>query len=156
MARSSRFAFLALVAAVAAFTACNSSPTVPEGVVRAQIALSVAPSPLVTVATPPIYSLTYTVTITETAGLGGDLQYVNGTVFDDTTGLVAGFNNYDSSDLLVFVGTKHIDAGGSRAIQQQIQYALPAGSTAAVLTVNTQFKDDNGNFITQSILVRIP
>jgi hypothetical protein len=157
MARTSRFVFLALVAVAAAHPGCNSgSPTVPEGVLRAQIVLTVAPRPLAPIATPPFYQLTYTVTITETAGLGGELQYVNGTVFDATSGFAVGLNNYDSSDILVFVGTKRIDAGQSRAVQQQIDYGLPTGSTGGVLTVNTQFKDDRGNFISQSILVGIP
>jgi hypothetical protein len=156
MARSRRLATAAALA-LAALPACsNSSPSVPDGVLRAQIVLSVTPSPLVPIsATPPLYSLRYVVKVSEVAGLGGELQYVNGTVFDDTSGFTVGLNNYDSSDLLVFVGSQRIDAHGSRDVQQQIDYVLPAGSTKAILTVNVQFKDDRGNFVSQSILVRV-
>jgi hypothetical protein len=80
---------------------------------------------------------------------------VNGTVFDDDSGITVGLNNYDSADLLVFVGTKRIDASQSRDIQQEITYQLPGTSTKAILTINVSFKDDRGNFISQSILVRV-
>ncbi len=157
MALSSRLALLASLGALAILLGCSSgSPTVPEGVLRASIVLSVTPSPLVPItAAPPLYSLRYTVKISEVAGLGGELQYVNGTVFDDVSGLTVGFNNYDSADILVFVGTKRIDANQSRDVQQEITYQLPLPSTKAILTVNTQFKDDRGNFVSQSILVRV-
>lgn len=157
MALNSRLALLAPLVAVALLPGCSSgSPTVPDGVIRAAIALSVTPSPLVPLtATPPLYSLRYTVKISEVAGLGGELQFVNGTVFDDVSGLTVGLNNYDSADLLVFVGSKRVDANSSRDVQQEISYQLPANSTKAILTVNIQFKDDRGNFISQSILVRV-
>jgi hypothetical protein len=156
MARSPWLATLAALALVVIPGCSSGSPSVPDGVLRAQIVVSVTPSPLTPVsATPPLYQLRYIVKISEVAGLGGELQYVNGTVFDDVSGLTVGRNNYDSSDLLVFVGSKRIDAGSSRDVQQQIDYALPANSNKAILTVNVQFKDDRGNFVSQSILVRV-
>ncbi len=156
MLRSSRFLLPALMASAALGPGCNSgSPTIPEGVLRAQIALTVTPSPLVPIAQAPLYSLRYTVKITETAGLGGELQYVNGTVFNDTTGAAVAFNNFDSSDILVFVGTRRIDAGKSVDVAQQIDYTLADPATRVVLTINIQFKDDRGNFVSQSILVRV-
>jgi hypothetical protein len=143
--------------ALAVVPGCSSSgPSVPEGVLRSQIVLSVTPSPLVPVsAVPPVFSIRYTVKIAEIAGLGGEIQYVNGTVFDDVSGLTVAVNNYDDSDILVFVGSKRIDGGQSRDVNQQIDYALPLNSTKAILTINVQFKDDRGNFVTQSILVRV-
>lgn len=157
MALPSRLALLAPLAALLLLPGCSSgSPTIPDGVLRSAIALSVTPSPLVPISSlPPLYSLRYTVKISEVAGLGGELEYVNGTVFDDVSGLTVGFNNYDSADILVFVGTKRIDAGQSRDVQQEITYQLPVNSTKAILTVNIQFKDDRGNFVSQSILVRV-
>jgi hypothetical protein len=156
MALPSRLALLAPLVALALLPGCSSSPTVPSGVLRSVIVLSVTPSPLVPlVATPPVYSLRYTVKVSEVAGLGGELQFVNGTVFDDVSGLTVGLNNYDSADLVVFVGTKRIDANQSRDVQQEIAYQLPLNSNKAILTVNIQFKDDRGNFISQSILVRV-
>jgi len=155
MHSGTRLPLLALVVGTA-LAGCNSgSPTIPEGVLRAQIALTVSPNPLAPIAQPPLYSLRYTIKIAETAGLGGELQYVNGTVFDDATGNTVGLNNYDSADLLVFVGSKRLAGNASLDVQQQIDYSLPAESTKAILTVNVQFKDDRGNFITQSILVRL-
>jgi hypothetical protein len=156
MVRGPRLIAVAALAFAVLPGCSNSSPSVPDGVLRSQIVLSVTPSPLVPVtATPPFYSLRYSVKISEANGLGGEIQYVNGTVFDDVSGLTVGVNNYDSSDILVFVGSQRIDANGSRDVNQQIDYALPGGSTKAILTVNVQFKDDRGNFVTQSILVRV-
>ena len=80
---------------------------------------------------------------------------MNGTVFDDGSGIALAFNNYDTADLLVFVGTRRIDAGGSRPVTQQIDYALVDPAQKVVLTINIQFKDDRGNFVSQSILVRV-
>jgi hypothetical protein len=80
---------------------------------------------------------------------------VNGTVFDDASGVALAFNNYDSADILVFVGSKRIDAGQSRPVTQQIDYALADPAQKVVLTINIQFKDDRGNFVSQSILVRV-
>jgi len=156
MLRSSRLRLLAALAAAALVPACSSdTPSIPDGVIRSHIVLTVTPSPLAPIATPPVYSLRYTVTIAETNGLGGELQYVNGTVFNDTTGAAIAFNNYDSSDILVFVGSKRIDGGQSRPVTQQIDYQLADPATKVVLTVAIQFKDDRGNFVSQSILVRV-
>jgi hypothetical protein len=157
MSRITRLALLAPLAAVALLPGCSSgSPSVPDGVLRAAVALSVTPSPLVPLtALPPLYSIRYTVRITEVAGLGGELQFVNGTVFDDVSGFTVGLNNYDEADIVVFVGSKRIDANQSRDIQQEITYQLPANSNKAILTINVQFKDDRGNFVSQSILVRV-
>jgi hypothetical protein len=155
MLRGRRIPWLALVVGTALAGCSSESPTLPEGVPLAQIALTVSPSPLVPTAQPPLYSLRYTVKIAETTGLGGELQYVNGTVFDDATGNTVGRINYDSADLVVFVGSKRLAGNASLEVQQQINYSLPAESTKAILTVNVQLKDDRGNFITQSILVRL-
>jgi hypothetical protein len=156
MARITRLAVLAALSAVALLPGCSSGPSVPDGVLRSAIALSVTPSPLVPItALPPLYSIRYTVKIAEVAGLGGELQFINGTVFDDVSGFTVGLNNYDSSDIVVFVGTKRIDANQSRDVQQEISYQLPVNSNRAILTVNVQFKDDRGNFVSQSILVRV-
>jgi hypothetical protein len=157
MSLSSRLALAVPLAAIALLPGCSSgSPTIPEGVIRAALALSVTPSPLVPItAAPPLYSIRYTVKVSELAGLGGELEFVNGTVFDDESGLTVGLNNYDAADLLVFVGTKRIDASQSQDIQQEITYQLPGTSTKAILTINVSFKDDRGNFVSQSILVRV-
>ncbi len=156
MLRTPRLSLLTLVVAAALVPACNSdTPSIPEGVLRSGIALTVAPSPLAPIATPPVYSLRYTVTIAETNGLGGELQYVNGTVFDEATGTAIAFNNYDSSDILVFVGSRRIDANQSRPVTQQIDYQLADPARKILLTIAIQFKDDRGNFVSQSILVHV-
>jgi hypothetical protein len=147
-----------LVALALALPACSSStPSVPGGVVRSVLALTVTPNPAKTnLSSAPVLVVQYSVKVAETAGLGGEIQYVNSTLFNQATGGTLAFNNYDSSDILVFVGSKRLEGGKSIDVTQQLNYVLPASTTVtAVLTVAVQLKDDHGNFVNQSILVPV-
>jgi hypothetical protein len=151
--------FLVVVLA-ALLPACGSTsiPGVPDSVFRSLIAITLDPTPLpAKVSTTAIgyLNISYKIVVTESSGLGGEFIFVNSTVFDDASGLSVAVNNYDASDLTVFVGTKRIEGNKSAEIGQQIDYLLPTGSTAARLAVNVQLRDDRGNVINQSILVPI-
>lgn len=149
---------LALVLA-AVFPACSSdTSTLPDGVFRSVIAVTLDPTPLpAKVSTTAIgyLNISYKVVVTESSGLGAEFVFVNSTIFDDTSGYSVAVNNYDSKDLTVFVGSKRIEGGKSVEIGQQIDYILPTTSTGARLAVNVQLRDDRGNVINQSILLLI-
>lgn len=155
--RCGRAVLLVLFAAL--LPACSSNtPSIPGGVLRSALSLTVTPSPVTpNITSAPILSVQYTVKIEETAGLGGELQYVNGTIFSQATGAALAFNNYDSADIVVFVGNKRLEGGKSVNVSQQIDYVFPSGATSltAFLTVAVQLKDDRGNFVNQSILVPV-
>jgi len=148
-----------LLALALALPACSSgSPSVPNGVARAVLGITVTPNPVKTnLSQAPVLVIQYSVNVKEMAGLGGEFQYVNATLFDQGSGGTLAFNSYDTSDILVFVGSKRLEGGKSIDITQQLNFVLPAGTTAvtSVLTIAVQLKDDNGNFVNQSVLVPV-
>jgi hypothetical protein len=137
--------------------ACSdSTPTVP-GVPRAQILVAVDPNPVIGVqnALTGSISAAYIVKIREAAGLGGEIQFVNSTVFDPETGDQRATNYFDSAALTVFVGTSRIEPGGELNVAQTTNYTLPEFRVNADLTVSVQFLDDRGGLINRSILARV-
>jgi hypothetical protein len=144
--------------ALAAATACGSSPVTPTNTERAVIVLSVTPNPLtgtVTNVVGPIFTTQWTLKIQETAGLGGTVQQVKASIYDDATGILVATTVYDDKDLTVFVGSNRIEPNGSLDVPQQVSYQLSANQTAAHLTLDVQFKDDKGFLQEPSFLVKI-
>ncbi len=155
---------LALMAA-AVLPACNNStPTVPTGVTAAAITITVDPDPVVATQNPVTLAdtATYKITLTETAGLGGQVQFINGSVYGPVTGKLVAINYYDSKDLVAFVGKDRVEPKGTLSINQTATYTLDENgdgvldtAKAAVLTVSVQLKDDRGNLINVSKLFKI-
>ena len=134
----------------------DDSPTNP-GVARAAIGITVDPTPV-----PPsqntltgTVSIGYRITVAELNGLGGELQFVSSQVYDPETGLLASLTYFDGADLIVFVGKKRVEPGGTLVIPQTASYFLPDFRTKALLSVNVQMKDDHDNVINQSVLVKV-
>jgi hypothetical protein len=154
-----RLALIALLLTAVVAPACDSSTilTNPGDILRSTIVVAVDPNPVPAVVNPIslVVSGTYKVTVSETAGLGGEVVFVHSTVFDPVTGAQVAVNYYDGTDLVVFVGSKRIEAKQSLAIPQTVSYVLPDLRKAATLTVAVQFKDDRGNLINQSLQVKV-
>jgi hypothetical protein len=137
--------------------ACGEdTPTIGDAS-RAVLQLTVDPSPV-----PPsqnvltgVVSIGYRITITELAGLGGELQFVSAQVYDPETGLLASLTYFDGADLVVFVGDKRVEAGGTLVVPQTTSYQLPDFRTNALLAINVQMRDDHENLINQSLLVKV-
>jgi hypothetical protein len=139
------------------FPACGEDTGTLPNVGRAALVISVTPNPV-----PPTFnnltgvvSIGYTVTLTETQGLGGEMQFVAAQVFDPETGLLHGLTYFDGPDLIVFVGSKRVEPGGTLQVPQTMSYALPDGRTNALLAITAQMKDDRENLINQSLLVKV-
>lgn len=153
---SSRRPLPALLALAALAGGCNSqTPTAPGPAARAVLTLSVAPNPIPPDVIPNGFQIRYTITIKETAGVGGTFEFVNSTLFDDATGTQVAVNNFDDRDLVVFVGSKRVEPNGSLDVPQQIAYVTPGGGRAALLTVAVRVKDDKDNTVNESLLVRV-
>jgi len=152
-----RLRLFCALAMVAGLAGCDSGPTLPSGVVRAVLSVAVDPNPVPgrPSTTLGFSTISYKVVIKEMAGLGGEFVFLNATVFDETSGRSVGVNNFDGADLIVFVGSKRLEAGQSTEISQQIDYGLPQDSTGARLVVSVQFRDDRGNVLNQSLLVKV-
>lgn len=146
-------------AAIVATAACgSSSPTAPSTGASALITLTVAPNPVLSAITNPlgpVYTATWTVTIKEGGSVGGAVQSVKATVFDNATGLVAASTAYDDKDLLVFVGKNRVESGGTLDVPLQVSYVLTTLDQKASLTISTSVKDDKGNLVESSVLVKV-
>jgi hypothetical protein len=148
---------LALVLAAALLVpACGGSTTGPTGS-RAVITVTVDPNPVPVSQSPltGVVSVGYKVVMTETNGGSGEVIFVSSQIYDPETGAQVALTYFDSSDLVVFVGSKNIEPLGTLTVPQTASYVLPDYRTAARLTVNVQIKDDQGTLINQSVLVKI-
>lgn len=143
---------------VALFPGCGSSRTVVGTGTRAFLSVTIDPTPVVS--KPSTTSIGYTnvsysVKIAEAGGLGGQFVFINATVFDVNTGRSIGINNYDAADLLVFVGSKRLEAHASVDVKQQIDFLIPTVTLGTRLTVAVQFRDDNGSVLNQAVLIDV-
>ncbi len=134
---------------------CENTTTAPGPAARAVLSMTVTPDPLLADVVLGGFSVRYVIKITEIAGVGGTFEFVNSTVFDDVTGRQLAVNNFDNSDMLVFVGTDRLEPNTSIDVPQTIAYITPGGGRTAVLTVAVRFNDDKDSIINESILVRI-
>jgi hypothetical protein len=147
----------ALLAAALLAPACgNNNVTIPD-VTRAVLNVTVDPNPIpgtqneLTLAV----SATYTITVTETAGLGGELAFVSAAVYEPSTGRLVALNYYDAADLVVYHGGKRLEPLGTLVLPQTTSYTLSDYTKPANLVVSVQLKDDRTNLINTSLLVKI-
>jgi hypothetical protein len=155
---SPRKPWLCAVALAASLVAgCGNNNNTITSIPRAALTVAVDPTPV-----PPsqnaltgVVSIGYKINITETAGLGGTMEFVSSQVYDPATGHLLSLTYFDGDDLVVFVGKKHIDAGGTLTVPQTSSFLLPDLSKIATLVVNVQMTDDRGNTINQSVLVKV-
>jgi hypothetical protein len=157
MMKARRLALPTLVAAALLAPACGGNSVTLPDVFRATIQFAVDPAPVPGIqnSLTGAVSAAYKVTIAETGGLGGEVVFVSSSVFDPETGLQVALSYFDSADLVVFVGSKRIEAGGTLVVPQTVSYVLPDFRTAASLTVSIQVKDDRNNLFNLSQLVKI-
>jgi hypothetical protein len=146
---------LVLAAALLA-PACGGSTTGPSGS-RAVVSITVDPNPVPVSQSPltGVVSVGYKVVITETNGGSGEVLFVSSQIYDPETGTQVSLTYFDSSDLVVFVGSKKIEPLGTLIVPQTASYVLPDYRTAAQMTINVQIKDDQGTLLNQSVLVKI-
>ncbi len=155
LSRHKRLALALLLALLV--PACGGDTGTLPSVTNAEIRVTVDPSPV-----PPsqnsltgAVSIAYRVTITEVKGLGGTVQFVSSQLYDPETGLQMNLTYFDSADLVVFVGSKRVDPGGTLVVPQTMSYLLPDFRVNALLAVNVQMKDDRDNLLNQSVLVKV-
>jgi hypothetical protein len=150
-------ALVGLVPLLAAACNNNTSPTTTTG--SAALTLTVSPNPIIAKNTinPALfdYDIQWTVTITETAGIGGDLHFVSATLYDPSSGLAVGRTSLDSSDLLVLAGANHLNPKGTLTVNQNLSYRLPSRGRATLLSIAVEMLDSNQNLLDPSVLVQV-
>jgi hypothetical protein len=91
------------------------------------------------------------IVLRETGGVGATVNFVNATLRDATTGVLAdphGVLSQSSSDVLAAAGSNHLAAGGALAVPQVVTFVLASGATApGRLEVTVQLTDDAGNVV---------
>jgi hypothetical protein len=147
----------AVLLAALLLPACGDDTSNLPDVPRAVIFVEVEPNPVVGTQNflTGSVSAAYVVKITELAGLGATINFINSIVFDPETGLQVSNDYYDSANLKVFVGTDRIEPGGELDVTRTASYTLPDFRVNADLTVSVQVLDDQGNLINYSTLVRV-
>jgi hypothetical protein len=150
---------LLVLLAVLGLLACDTgtgTPTQPA-IANSVIGVSVDPSPIVGSQNAVTKAVTakFKVDITEQNGLGCDVTFISVAVFDPTSGAQLSLVYFDGADLVVFVGSKRIDAKGTLAVPETLNYVLADGSTAANVAIAVQVKDDRGNLVNRSVMAKI-
>lgn len=152
------FGLVAVLLIALLLPGCSDDSSDVEGAVRSVILVSVVPNPVIGVQNflTGAVSGAYIVKISERAGLGCTVQFVNSTVFDPESGLqVVPSNYFDSAALKVFVGTDRVEANSELDVTQTVNYTLPDARIEADMTVAVQVIDDRGSLVNHSTLVRI-
>ena len=154
---SKRPLLVVLLAGALLAPACgNDNITLPD-VTRAVLSITVDPNPILGTQNELTLSVsaTYTITITEMAGLGGEVQFVSAAVYEPSTGQQVALTYYDGADLVVYQGGKRLEPLGQLVLAQTASYTLSDYTKPANLVVSVQLKDDRTNLIYTSLLVKI-
>ena len=140
-----------------ALGSCNNDSKSPTtGVQSAALTVTATPNPITTVQTSPAgptWGVRYTVQLKESAGLGGKIEQLTGSLFDDASGVLISRSNYDDRDLLVFVGENRVEANGTLDVPQDLSYVATAKRATSVV-IAVRFRDDKGNLLEPSLLVK--
>jgi hypothetical protein len=134
----------------------DSSPTDPNAR-NAIVLVSVSPNPVVGAqnSLTLVVTASYKIILTELNGLGGEVVFVSSAVLDPVSGGQVYVNYYDGTDMQVFAGSKRLEPLGTLEVTHSISYTLPDLTKPAPLSISVQVRDDKGNLINQSLLVKI-
>ena len=157
-----RSAFMAAVAMAAALPACEyfeKGPTTPApspSPGTAALTITVAPDPLRILWVCPVGdtycygSLDSTVTVTETAGVGGRVDDVDFIVRDAVLGLELTKIHLSSADVQAKAGTNRIEAMGKLAVRPIVEgYPLKKDipRPSINIDISVQLTDDKNNVV---------
>lgn len=136
----------------------SSSPSAPTAVAtpvpvaRSIVTVVVSPNPIV--AGPGaqgfLFSANFTVAIAETAGLACNLNLINVTLRNATTGVELNTITFNVNDIIARSGGNFVAANGTRSVPLGINYTLSGGGRQAAVTVAVQAIDGRGNTINAS------
>ena len=145
---------LFILLAAAAVTGCRVHYEDPPQVDESIVTLSVVPDPLrMLVTCPPgnsncFASLDATVTVSETAGLGGRIDFVDVILYNVVTTRNDSFVRLGADWLQQQAGTNRVEALGRLAVRPVIEgYPFPASQPRPQLEIRlgVRFTDDRGN-----------
>ena len=143
------------VIALAAFASCHVHYQDPVQPTLSVITIAVAPDPLRLLVTCPsgntncFGSLDATVTIAESGGLGGRIEFVDVTVYNVILARNDSQIRLDPAYLRANAGTDRVEANGRLALRPVIQgYPFPVGQPPTLeFVIAVRFVDDRGNVV---------
>ena len=144
---------------VAGVGGCNSATSTLGTLPVAALTLTVVPNPVIaSPSTEPAdfdFDIQWSVTITETAGVGGTFQFITASLFDPTTGAKVAGTSLDPAALQAQYGESHLPPKGTLTVQQHLSYRLASRTAGALLSIEVQMKDDNGSLVGPATLVEV-
>lgn len=143
------------IIAAALLTGCHINYVDPVRPTLAVIAVTVAPDPLRLLVTCPagntncFGSLDATVTVQESGGLGGRVEYVDVTVYNIIHARNDSHIRLGADYLKASAGTDRIEANGRLALRPTISgYPFPVGQSPQLeFILDVRFVDDRGNVV---------
>jgi hypothetical protein len=160
-----RSSFLAAAALALALPACeyfDKGPTTPApspSPTTAKLDIAVAPDPLKILWACPVSdtycygSLDSTVTVSETAGVGGRVDSVDFIARDSVLGIELTTLHLSSDDIKAKAGTNRIEASGKLAVRPIIEgypWKKDVPRPSINIDVAVQVTDDKGNVVKQT------
>lgn len=128
------------------------SPPVPPS--QAGILLSLSSSPIqadVAVDGSAPWSAAWTVGVQETAGIGGEINFVRATLADSAGGSIAETELDANQVSQQLGGSNHIRGGSNQQLQMSMSFDFPADALSGNLHVTLQLKDDRGNTVSAAV-----
>lgn len=119
---------------------------------QAKVALALQPNPATALpGTRAAHSAHFRVVLTESAGVGGTVNFLNLQLRDAASGCAAKVSAsmaLTAEDVIERAGTNKIPASGSLSFDMAIDYFLLSGKRSVRVTAAAQFADDNGHIVT--------
>ncbi len=130
----------------------SDAPPGPDTMPLAHLSLSVEPKPVTAGpnSTSP-HSAHWRVVLTESGGVGGNVNFVDTTLRDAASGarpMPGSQLALAGPDVVARAGTTRIEPLGRLIVDESLDYGLASGGQAVNLTVAAQFRDDNGHLVT--------
>jgi hypothetical protein len=143
------------IIALAAFSGCHVNYVDPVQPTLAVIGVAVAPDPLrLLVTCPPgntncFGSLDATVTIAESGGLGGRVEFIDVIIYNVILARNESHVRLDTAWLRAQAGTDRIEANGRMALRPTVQgYPFPVGQPPQLeIVLGVRFLDDRSNVV---------
>lgn len=117
---------------------------------RANIQASIAPNPIIAQpSNDPEFPwlINFEVNVRETAGLGGNIDFINTTLVNAATGAEIPALNFGADEINGRAGTNHVNGGSSLTVPLGILYRLRGDERQAVLRAFVRFTDDRRNVL---------
>jgi hypothetical protein len=117
----------------------------------------VSPNPIIAQRQSPLRA-EWSVTVTETAGIGGQINFTRATVSDGPTTI--GTVELGADDISGLLGTNRLEARGSLTAPMDMTLDVSLSCRGLSLAVEAQFGDDRGNVLTGTgqavVSIRVP